>query len=34
MKKKNILIIIALLLTLVLGCLIVSFINDTNPPNR
>ena len=34
MKKKNILIIIALLLTLVLGCLIVSFINDNNKHNK
>ena len=34
MKKKNILIIIALILTLVLGCLIVSFINDNNKHNK
>lgn len=34
MKKKNILIIIALILTLVLGCLIVSFIRDNNKHNK
>ena len=34
MKKKNILIIIALILTLVLGCLIVSLISDNNKHNK